>query len=90
MSAPPEQQQIPGEHPEPHAPARSRREKGRTGALIVLGIVATLFAVKNSGEVKVDWVVGSAHAPLVVVIIVSLLIGIVATHFAERLARRRR
>jgi uncharacterized integral membrane protein len=91
MSATPgQQQQVAGEYDEPRVPRRSRREKSRTVALLVLAILATLFAVKNSGEVKVDWIVGSGRAPLVIVIIVSLLVGIVFTHFAERLIRKRR
>jgi uncharacterized integral membrane protein len=34
--------------------------------------------------------VGSGHAPLIVVIVISLLVGIVLTHFAERMSRSRR
>jgi uncharacterized integral membrane protein len=40
--------------------------------------------------VKVDWILGSGSAPLIVVIVISLLIGVVLTHFAERRAGRRR
>ena len=49
----------------------------------------TLFAVFNLDEVKVHWVIGSGRAPLIIVIVISLLIGILLTHFAERRARRR-
>jgi putative membrane protein len=58
--------------------------------LVVLAILITLFAVFNLGEVKVDWVFGSGRAPLIVVIVISLLCGIVLTYFADRLYRRRR
>jgi putative membrane protein len=58
--------------------------------LVVLAILITLFAVFNLGEVKVDWVFGSGRAPLIVVIVLSLLCGIVLTYFADRLYRRRR
>jgi uncharacterized integral membrane protein len=34
-------------------------------------------------------VVGSGHAPLIIVIVISLLVGIVLTHFAERRAGKR-
>ncbi len=88
MSAPPEQ--IPGELPEPQIERRSRRETARTGALVILAILITLFAVLNVEEVKVNWIFGSGHAPLIIVIVVSLLVGIVLAHFAERLTRRRR
>ena len=45
----------------------------------------TTYAVTD-----VNWIVGSGHAPLIVVIVVSLLIGVVLGHFAERRAGRRR
>lgn len=62
----------------------------RTGGLIALAVAMTLFAVLNLEEVKVDWVIGSGHAPLIVVIVVSVLLGIVLTYMAERINRRRR
>jgi len=88
MSAPPGQ--IPGQRREPAAERRSRAELARTGGLVVLAILATLFAVLNLRQVKVDWIFGSGHAPLIVVIVLSLLAGIVLTYLAERLARRQR
>jgi uncharacterized integral membrane protein len=69
---------------------RSRREMARTGALLILAILITLFAVFNLEEVKVNWVFGSGKAPLIIVIVVSLLVGIVLTHFAERRVSKRR
>ena len=56
----------------------------------MLAIIATLFAVLNLNSVKVDWILGSGSAPLIVVIVISLLIGVLFTHFAERRASRRR
>jgi len=75
---------------QPKAGGRSRRERGRTALLVVLAIIATVFAVLNLNSVKVDWILGSGSAPLIVVIVISLLIGVVFTHFAERRAGRRR
>ena len=57
---------------------------------LLLAAIFIVFAVLNLNQVKVDWVVGSGHAPLIIVIVISLLIGIVLTHFAERVGRRRR
>jgi uncharacterized integral membrane protein len=71
-------------------PERSRRELARTGALVVLAVLITLFAVLNLKSVRVDWIFGSGHAPLIVVIVISLLVGIVLTHFAERRVGKRR
>jgi uncharacterized integral membrane protein len=71
----------------PAGERRNRREMARTGALLVLAILITLFAVFNLKEVNVNWVFGSGKAPLIIVIVVSLLVGIVLTHFAERKRR---
>jgi len=81
--------QEPQDATRPEPPSRSRRESARTGALIVLSILITLFAVFNLDQVKVHWIVGSGKAPLIIVIVVSLLVGIVLTHFAERRSRKR-
>lgn len=69
---------------------RSNRELARTGGLVLLAVLATLFAVLNLEKVEVNWIVGSGHAPLIVVIVVSVLVGVVFTHFAERRSSKRR
>ncbi len=85
MAAPPTPQ--PGGEP----PARrSTSELARTGGLLALAVLITLFAVLNLEDVKVNWIVGSGHAPLIVVIAVAMLVGVVMSYLAERLARRRR
>ena len=69
----------------PQAPRkRSRRETTRTAAIAILAILITLFAVFNLKEVKVSYVVGSGKAPLIIVIVISVVFGIVLTYFAER------
>ncbi len=69
---------------------RSQREVARTAALVILAILLTLFAVFNLKEVKVSYVFGSGKAPLIVVIVVSVLFGIVLTYLAERRQRKKR
>ncbi len=69
---------------------RSGGELARSIALVLLAVLITLFAVLNLNEVKVNWIIGSGRAPLIIVIVISLLVGIVLTYFAERLVRRRR
>lgn len=69
---------------------RSPRENARTVGLVTLAILITLFAVFNLDEVKVHWVFGSGRAPLIIVIVISLLVGIVLTYFADRRTRRQR
>ncbi len=72
------------------AAKRGRGERARTGALVILAVLITLFAVFNVKDVKVNWIFGSGNAPLIVVIVLSLLVGIVLTYFVERTTRRRR
>jgi uncharacterized integral membrane protein len=80
--------QTPGQD-EPKA-RRSRREQARTATLVVLAVVIAVFAVLNVKEVKVNWIVGSGNAPLIIVIAIALLVGIVLTHFAERRGSKHR
>jgi uncharacterized integral membrane protein len=82
--------QLPGRDGSPPVERRSRTELARSGAMVVLAVLITLFAVLNLKEVKVNWIFGSGHAPLIIVIVISLLVGVVLTYFAERLIRKRR
>ncbi len=85
MAAQPPQQKD----PPARAPKRSTKELVRTGGAVVLAIYFTLFAVLNLDDVKVDWVFGSGKAPLIIVIVISLLVGIVLTYFVERRSKRK-
>lgn len=72
------------------AAKRSRRELARTTGLVVLAVLITLFAVLNLESVEVNWIFGSGKAPLIIVILISLLVGIVLTYLVDRRASRRR
>jgi uncharacterized integral membrane protein len=88
MSAP--SAQIPGRGAESKAHERSLRQRARAIGPLLLAAVFIAFAVLNLNQVKVDWIVGSGHAPLIIVIVISVLVGIVLTYFAERVGRKRR
>jgi len=62
----------------------------RAGGLLAAAAVFIVFAVLNLDQVKVNWIVGSGHAPLIIVIVISLLVGIVLTYSADRMGRKRR
>jgi uncharacterized integral membrane protein len=79
-------QQPPG----PPEPKRRRREQARTAGLVLLAVLITLFAVLNLNSVKVNWIFGSGEAPLIIVIVVSVLVGIVLTYLVDRRASNRR
>jgi uncharacterized integral membrane protein len=72
------------------AARRNRREMARTGGMVIVAVLITLFAVFNLDSVKVKWVFGSGHAPLIIVIVISVLVGILLAGFAQRLASKRR
>jgi uncharacterized integral membrane protein len=69
---------------------RNRRELARTGALVVVAVLITLFAVLNLKDVKVNWIFGKSQTPLIIVIVISLLVGILLTHFAEAYYTKRK
>lgn len=69
---------------------RSQRDMARTGGLVVLAVLMTLFAVLNLKDVEVNWIFGTTETPLIIVIVVSLLVGVLLTHFAELRYRRKR
>ena len=83
---------LPDESPPHERPGerRTRREQARIGAIVVLAILITLFAVLNGKQVEVNWIAGSGKAPLIIVIVISLLVGIVLTYITERRSGRRR
>jgi uncharacterized integral membrane protein len=89
MSAQPGQLQEEQQQPQP-TERRSRRDRARTVALVVLAVLITVFAFLNVKDVKVNWIVGSGRAPLIIVIVVSLLVGIVLSYFSQRISRKRR
>ncbi len=61
----------------------------RTALWVVLAVLITLFAVLNVESVKVNWIFGKSSAPLIIVIVISLLVGVVLTYIADRRFRKR-
>jgi uncharacterized integral membrane protein len=74
----------------PKPTQRSRRETARTAGIVVLAIVITVFAVLNLEDVKVNWILGTGKAPLIIVIVISLLVGVLLTYLAGRRTAKRR
>jgi uncharacterized integral membrane protein len=67
---------------------RSRGDVARTAVWVLLAVLITLFAVLNLKSVEVHWIFDSSSVPLIVVIVISLLVGVVLTHIAERRGRK--
>jgi uncharacterized integral membrane protein len=70
-------------------PSAPRRDRARLVAGLILGGLGLAFALVNLSNVKVDWIVGSAHSPLILVIAVSVLIGVGIDRVAVSRARKR-
>jgi uncharacterized integral membrane protein len=75
---------------EPTAPTRSRREMARDGFVLAVVVVAVVFAVVNIDSVKVDWIVDSSRAPLIIVIAISVIAGFVLGRYGQRSGGHRR
>ena len=80
MSTPPE---------EPTKTKHDRREQTRTVVGVVVVILAIVFAVVNLDSVKVDWIVSSSKAPLIIVIGISVIGGFVLGWLGHRGSGRR-
>ncbi|HUB36003.1 MAG TPA: lipopolysaccharide assembly protein LapA domain-containing protein [Solirubrobacteraceae bacterium] len=74
----------------PQKPKRGTRETARMAGMVVLAVVITLFAVLNTESVQVNWILGSGEAPLIIVIVISVLVGVVLGYLASLRAGRRR
>jgi uncharacterized integral membrane protein len=90
MSTPPAQKPAPDRQRKLGRKGRNNSEMVRASSLFILTALAIVFALLNLDDVELHWAFGSGRAPLIVVIVISLLVGIVLTYFAERLSRRRR
>jgi uncharacterized integral membrane protein len=75
---------------EPGRPKRNRREAARDGLVLGVVVLAVVFAVVNLSSVKFDWIVGSSHAPLIIVIAISVIAGFVLGWYGQRSGARRR
>jgi uncharacterized integral membrane protein len=73
----------PGDKPDRSAGARM-------AAAAILGGIAAVFAVINLDDVEVDWLVGSAQTPLILVIVISMLLGAALDRLLVRRARKRK
>lgn len=72
-----------------------RRARLYSGAIVFVALLAVLIVLtsKNTGSVKLDWVVGSTHASLVWIILAAAVLGWllgIATSIVFRVRTRRR
>jgi uncharacterized integral membrane protein len=74
------------------APGDAKRrpaQRARIAAACILGALAAAFAILNTGDVEVNWILGSWSTPLIIVIAVSFLVGVAADRLSVVRSRRR-
>ena len=70
---------------------RGKAETTRIAVALVLGGLLAVFALLNTNQVEVNWMLGTAETPLIIVIVVCLLLGFAAGYgLAHKGARARR
>jgi uncharacterized integral membrane protein len=66
---------------------RSEGRGARFWLIVVLALLGLLFAAVNFQKVKIDFIVGEAHAPLVIALLISGGIGFILGLALPRLRR---
>ena len=84
-----EPQQQPGRRPAPGRASDFARSL-KTAAYVVVAVVTTIFLLRNSQSVDVDFVVTSVSVPLFLVLLITLILGAVLALGAQGLRYRRR
>jgi uncharacterized integral membrane protein len=75
------------------APPAKRPKGGLDSKSVAAGLVAMLiivFAATNTQKVKINFVVTSTHASLIVVIAISVILGLLLSATVARRRRRRK
>ena len=62
----------------------SKRERARQITTIALVVLVAVFALLNLRQVKVNFIVTTTKAPLIIVIVACLAVGLVIGLFAGR------
>ena len=62
--------------------------ESKTLAALVVGVAIIAFAVANNHDVKVDFLVTTTNAPLVIVIVIAMLLGFVLGNLLRRRTHR--
>jgi uncharacterized integral membrane protein len=62
-----------------------KKNNGRLGLIAVLGLIALVFILLNSQEVKIKFLVGTTTAPLILALAISTLLGLVVGYMMGRI-----
>jgi uncharacterized integral membrane protein len=78
---------------DPGTPPAKRPRGGLDSKSVAAGLVAMLiivFAATNTQKVKIDFVVATTHASLIVVIAISVILGVLLAGTVGRRRRKRK
>jgi hypothetical protein len=78
----------PGSLP-PGSTGGPRKDRARLYAGASIGALLTAFALLNLDDVKVHWIIGTAHTPLIIVVAIAFLCGVALDRLILRVKRRR-
>ena len=67
---------------------RSGGRGGKFWGILILAVIGLIFAALNLQKVEIDFIVGDAHAPLVVALLISGGIGFIVGLALPRLRGR--
>jgi uncharacterized integral membrane protein len=68
----------------PEGPSKREVVTSKTVAALAVAILLIAFGLSNRDDVPVDWLVGTSHTPLIVVILVSAGLGAILGGAAVR------
>lgn len=75
--------------PPPERPSKREIVTSKSVAAVAVAILLIAFGLSNRDDVPVDWLVGTTHTPLIVVILVSAGLGAILGGAAVRKSSRR-
>jgi uncharacterized integral membrane protein len=64
--------------------------KIKLGLLAVVGALIVVFALSNTDDSQVEYLVGDAEMPLILVIVISFVAGMIVGQLASMVSRFRR
>jgi uncharacterized integral membrane protein len=67
-----------------------RKQQARIAAAGLCGVLVTVFAIANLGEVDVNWVFGTWSTPLILVVVLCFAAGMAVDRVLVRRSRRER
>lgn len=75
--------------PPREGPSKRELVTAKTVAAVAVAALLIAFGLSNRNDVPVDWLVGTSHTPLILVIVVSAVLGAILGGAVVRKSSRR-